>query len=88
MNTLKCPGPIVKAADALGKLKRGQKIVVEATEDAFASDITVWCQRTGNWLVKLEELIDGIELGGVAAFLGLRRAVGYEPVYLSYGVSV
>ena len=51
---LKCPGPIVKVADTVKSLADGQKVVVEATEDAFASDIAVWCQRTGNHLEKLE----------------------------------
>ena len=51
---LKCPGPIVKVADTLRGLKKGQQVFVEATEDAFASDIAVWCERTGNRLVKLE----------------------------------
>lgn len=41
---LKCPGPIVKTADAVRKLADGQKVHVLATEDAFVSDITVWCQ--------------------------------------------
>ncbi|MBR1780255.1 MAG: DsrE/DsrF/DrsH-like family protein [Oscillospiraceae bacterium] len=51
---LKCPGPIVKVADTMRDLRTGQKVRVEATEDAFASDIAVWCERTGNRLVKLE----------------------------------
>ena len=51
---LKCPGPIVKVADTLRGLPDGQKIFVEATEDAFASDIQVWCERTGNQLLSLE----------------------------------
>ncbi len=58
---LKCPGPIVKAADAIKNLKNGQKIFIEATEDAFVSDITVWCDRTGNQLLKLEVKPDVIE---------------------------
>lgn len=51
---LKCPGPIVKVADAIKELPEGQRVYVEATEDSFASDIAVWCQRTGNHLEKLE----------------------------------
>lgn len=58
---LKCPGPIVRVADTLRGLKTGQKVFVEATEDAFASDITVWCDRTGNRLLKLEVKPDVIE---------------------------
>lgn len=58
---LKCPGPIVKVADIIRGLPDGQQVFVEATEDAFASDIAVWCQRTGNVLTKLEVKSDVIE---------------------------
>lgn len=51
---LKCPGPIVKVADTIHSLKNGQKVYVEATEDAFASDVAIWCDRTGNKLIKLD----------------------------------
>lgn len=56
---LKCPGPIVKVADYLRDKPVGETIRVEATEDAFASDIRVWCDRTGNLLDKLT-IEDGI----------------------------
>lgn len=56
---LKCPGPIVKVSDTLKTLKNGQQVFVQATEDAFASDIKVWCQRTNNILEKLE-IKDGV----------------------------
>ncbi|MBR5116464.1 MAG: DsrE/DsrF/DrsH-like family protein, partial [Lachnospiraceae bacterium] len=46
-------------ADHLRDKPEGTVIRVEATEDAFASDIRVWCERTGN---HLDELVinDGI----------------------------
>ena len=50
---LKCPGPIVKVADTLRPLPIGTRLAAEATEDAFLSDIAVWCERTGNHLVSL-----------------------------------
>lgn len=56
---LKCPGPIVKVADYLRDRPEGTTIRVEATEDAFASDIRVWCERTGNRLDELE-IVDGV----------------------------
>ena len=56
---LKCPGPIVKVSDALKTLEDGEQVRVQATEDAFASDIAVWCQRTRNVLEKLE-IKDGV----------------------------
>ena len=51
---LKCPGPIVKIADELRLLETGRHIVAEATEEAFISDIAVWCDRTGNKLISLD----------------------------------
>lgn len=51
---LSCPGPIVKVADYLREKPDGTRIYVEATEDAFASDIKVWCERTGNVLENIE----------------------------------
>ena len=50
---LKCPGPIVKVADTIRNLPYGSVVTVEATEDAFRSDIKVWCERTGNRLDSL-----------------------------------
>ena len=51
----------MKVADTLRGLKTGQKVCIEATEDAFASDIAVWCDRTGNRLLKLEVKPEVIE---------------------------
>jgi peroxiredoxin family protein/rhodanese-related sulfurtransferase/TusA-related sulfurtransferase len=51
---LKCPGPIVKVADTIRALPEGSIVQAEATEDAFASDIRVWCDRTGNKLLSLD----------------------------------
>ena len=50
---LRCPGPIVKVADTLRSLPENSIVRVEATEDAFYSDIKVWTQRTGNKLLSL-----------------------------------
>lgn len=57
---LKCPGPIVKIADTLRPLPIGTRLAAEATEDAFLSDIAVWCERTGNHLVSLERDGNGV----------------------------
>ncbi len=51
---LKCPGPIVKVADAMAGLPTGRRVVTQATEAAFASDIRVWCERTGNVLESID----------------------------------
>ena len=51
---LKCPGPIVKVGDAVRSAAPGTLFEVEATEDAFCSDVAIWCERTGNPLLSLE----------------------------------
>ncbi len=61
---LKCPGPIVAVSDALKEQPDGTILKVEATEDAFASDIAVWADRTGNKLTTLN-----IENGVITAVL-------------------
>lgn len=47
---MKCPGPIVKVGDAVRGASKGDIIEIDATEDSFISDISVWCERTGNIL--------------------------------------
>jgi len=56
---VKCPGPIVKVAEALKSVFVGEEVQVEATEKAFLSDVEVWCERTGNDLKSLTEK-DGV----------------------------
>ena len=56
---LLCPEPIIRVADKIKDLYSGQRIYVEATEEAFASDIQIWCERTGNKLEDLQ-ITDGI----------------------------
>ena len=74
---LKCPGPIVKVADFLRDKPVGTKIAAEATEDAFASDIKVWCDRTGN---TLDNLI--IKDGIITAYI--TRSVAKKETTASY----
>lgn len=57
---LRCPGPIVKVADTLRALPDGAELRVEATEDAFVSDVAVWADRTGNTLESLDVDADGV----------------------------
>ena len=71
---LRCPGPIVKVADSLRPLHDGQRVHVEATEDAFCSDLAVWCTRTGNTLVSLEHS-DGV----VSALVEKSHAAAASP---------
>ncbi|MDD2534432.1 MAG: FAD-dependent oxidoreductase [Eubacteriales bacterium] len=47
---LQCPGPILKVAEGVKQIQPGDQLVVEATDPGFASDIGVWCERTGHRL--------------------------------------
>ena len=51
---LQCPGPIMKVSDGMKGLTDGERLRVRATDPAFSSDISVWCERTGNRLVSVE----------------------------------
>lgn len=47
---LQCPGPILKVAEGIKKIAPGDQLVIEATDPGFASDIGIWCERTGHFL--------------------------------------
>lgn len=51
---LQCPGPILKVAEGVKQIEAGDQLVIEATDPGFASDIGVWCERTGNQLEGIE----------------------------------
>lgn len=51
---LQCPGPIMKVSEGMKSLCAGETLLVRATDPAFASDINVWCDRTGNDLLSVE----------------------------------
>ena len=71
---LKCPGPIVKVADYLRDKPDGTKIRVEATEDAFYSDIQIWCERTGNRLDAIS-FSDGVIQAGITRQTANKQSV-------------
>ena len=50
---LSCPGPIMKVAAGIKEISDGEILKVSATDPAFASDIHVWCERTGNSLLSV-----------------------------------
>lgn len=45
---LQCPGPIMKVASHIKEAADGDLLSIDATDPAFASDVQVWCERTGN----------------------------------------
>ncbi|MCY1713599.1 DsrE/DsrF/DrsH-like family protein [Caproiciproducens galactitolivorans] len=51
---LQCPGPIMKVSEGIKSIRDGECLQVRATDPAFASDIRVWCERTGNLLLGVE----------------------------------
>ncbi|NLJ31649.1 MAG: pyridine nucleotide-disulfide oxidoreductase, partial [Clostridiales bacterium] len=51
---LQCPGSIMKVSEGMKSLCDGETLLVRATDPAFASDIDVWCDRTGNDLLSVE----------------------------------
>lgn len=52
---LQCPGPVLKLAQAMKELQPGDLLHIRVTDPGFASDVGVWCERTGNTLENLEQ---------------------------------
>ncbi len=52
---LQCPGPIMKVAENIAKIKEGEMVKVTSTDKGFYADIEAWCRTTGNTLVNLEK---------------------------------
>ena len=52
---LQCPGPIMKVAENIAKIKDGEMVKVTSTDKGFYADIEAWCRTTGNTLVSLEK---------------------------------
>ncbi len=47
---LQCPGPILKLADGIKLIEPGDRLILDATDPGFASDVGIWCERTGHQL--------------------------------------
>ena len=52
---LQCPGPIMKVAENIAKIKDGEMLKVTSTDKGFYADIEAWCRTTGNTLLSLEK---------------------------------
>ncbi len=52
---LQCPGPIMKVAENIAKIKDGELLKVTSTDKGFYADIEAWCHTTGNTLVIIEK---------------------------------
>ena len=51
---LQCPGPIRRVFEEINKMNNEEVLEVMATDPGFAKDISTWCERTGNTLIKSE----------------------------------
>lgn len=80
---LQCPGPIMKVHEAISDMKENEILKVSATDMGFAADISSWCRRTGNTLVKTErqnkENIVFIKKGGDACCIERENKVIETP---------
>lgn len=52
---MQCPGPILKLSDEIKKLNDGEYIEVLTTDAGFFTDISAWCQSTGNTLLEISK---------------------------------
>ncbi|MFQ5964878.1 MAG: sulfurtransferase TusA family protein [Candidatus Scalinduaceae bacterium] len=55
---LLCPMPIFKASQKIKEMDIGQILEIISTDDGIKTDIKAWCKKTGNELLKIDE-IDG-----------------------------
>jgi len=84
---LQCPGPIMKVSENIKTLSDGDQLTVTATDPAFASDIDVWCQRTGNQMVGLSRE-NGIFTVVIQKGLGAAAAAAGQTVQAAQQVAV
>lgn len=52
---LYCPMPIVKTAQKIKELKKGEVLEVIADDRGIKQDMPAWCQATGNECLSIEE---------------------------------
>ncbi|MCR8743728.1 CoA-disulfide reductase [Romboutsia lituseburensis] len=51
---LQCPGPIRRVFEEINKMEEGQVLLVKASDPGFSKDISAWCEKTRNTLIKAE----------------------------------
>jgi len=52
---LMCPMPIIKTAQAVKKMKKGQVLEIVATDKGIKQDMPAWCKTTGNECLAIED---------------------------------
>jgi len=50
-----CPLPIIKIAEKLKEMKKGEVLELISTDEGIKEDIVAWCDTTGNEYLGLEE---------------------------------
>lgn len=53
---LDCPLPLLKAKQALNRMQSGQCLRILATDPGSQRDFRVFCEQSGNQLLKSEQL--------------------------------
>lgn len=56
VKNLSCPLPMLKTRKALEMLSQDQVLKVETTDDGSKNDLASWTKRTGNEILKIEEV--------------------------------
>ena len=51
---LMCPGPVMRLKQTYTNLTPGSRLVIKATDPAFAKDVTAWCNITGAKLIHVD----------------------------------
>lgn len=59
---LYCPMPIVKTAQKMKDLKKGEVLEVVADDKGIKQDMPAWCETTGNEFLGIEEESDEIKV--------------------------
>ena len=59
---LYCPMPIVKTAEKMKALKKGEVLEVVADDKGIKQDMPAWCETTGNEFLGIEEESDEIKV--------------------------
>lgn len=54
-----CPAPIVELMRAMRGLREGESLEVIADDRAFPADVSAWCKKTHNTLVRLDKSPEG-----------------------------
>ena len=52
---LSCPMPILKLAQTMKKMKKGQTLELLATDPGSKPDVPAWCKKTGHKLLETGE---------------------------------